>query len=226
MKRRPPLAALSLLSVIGALGFIVISIADSLWIIVPSFVFIVLAGSGALWIVGWDIRHRIVSGRERKQRKECPFDTYFTPEEYAKQYQAERQASSEAQRLRVTLEANILVNVIRVRVVFDGHGTMPRIDGLYDWGWGEDVVPRSVYPPQCLPSGAWYWEYRNPLQRPKGHTVKLGIRFVGAEWFDGRISLEPALIDQDALRAPIQLPFKLNQRQVPDTEHESSQSTS
>lgn len=161
-----------------------------------------------VWIVfrGEIDRHRV--RRDAKQRKEAPFDIYLEPVRHAKQYQAELDAAKDIQHLKLTLKANVRLSVERVHLIFSGQGAAPTIKGLYDWGMGVDLTSSRVEPPRSVDSGAMYWDYGTaPFRRPKGNTIKIGIKFIAADWFDGHLSVQPTLDDQEENKLPTTIPI-------------------
>jgi hypothetical protein len=116
-----------------------------------------------------------------------PFDVYYKSK---KDKYMSTLASSDTQSVQITLQIKTEVIVEHVSLKFDGEGTVPSIDSLWDWNFGDfsddpNKDPNIFIHP--VKDGTWYWKYISQFRRFKGKEVKIGIRYKAPAKFAGNL---------------------------------------
>ena len=113
---------------------------------------------------------------------------YHQPQEDLVQYCIATKVSSQPREIKITIE---LLAKVRVRFMYiscENGEAKPTITKVYELNEGENYQNSNIDIRQ-KENGAWNWTYRDPLLKRKGEHIRIGIKCVAENAYNGKIKV-------------------------------------
>ncbi len=103
------------------------------------------------------------------------------------------EASEDTQDVQLTLKMGMETHVEFIALLYDGQGTLPVIQTLYDWQRDKKGLPHFIHAEPV--KERFYWRYDFPEHRHKGSRITIGISYKATEYFKGCLVIQLSCTD-------------------------------